>query len=109
MYAVTDPVVTAALSLGDKLQGTIPTELGNCANMAQLVLQTNLGLDGAIPSELGKLSKLEKLQLHFTMLSGTMPDEICSLRALKLDVLDSDCIGGVRVECAVPDCCTECF
>ncbi|KAI2504711.1 hypothetical protein MHU86_9728 [Fragilaria crotonensis] len=98
-----------ALSLGDKLQGTIPTELGNCANMAQLVLQTNLGLDGTIPSELGKLSKLEKLQLHYTMLTGAMPDEICSLRAVKLDVLDSDCIGGVRVECAVPDCCTECF
>ena len=101
--------VAAALSLGDKLWGTIPTELGSCSSMAQLVLSTNVGLEGTIPYELGNLSRLEKLQLQFTKVTGTMPEAICALRALKLETLNSDCFDGNRVECAVPDCCSECF
>jgi Leucine-rich repeat (LRR) protein len=100
---------TGALSLGDKLEGTIPSEIGRCLNMTQLVLHTNLRLTGTVPSELGSMTALEKLQLHSTMLSGSMPDTVCSLRALSLKVLDSDCINGFRVQCAQPECCTECF
>jgi Leucine-rich repeat (LRR) protein len=107
--AGTDPFIPAALSLGDKVQGTIPSELGNCLNMATLVLQTNLGLEGTIPSELGNLSLLEKLQLQFTKVTGTMPEAICALRDLKLETLTSDCVGGVRVECSLSDCCTDCY
>ena len=101
--------VAVALSLGNKLQGTIPSELGNCASMVQLALHTNAGLEGAVPSELGNLSLLEKLQLHSTSLTGTMPAAICSLRSVKLGVLESDCYGGTEMECAEPECCSLCF
>ena len=64
---------------------------------------------GTVPSELGSMTALERLQLHSTMLSGSMPDKICSLRALSLEVLESDCLNGFRVQCEDPACCTECF
>ena len=39
------------------LNGTIPTEIGNCRNLERLVLSRNY-LSGALPSELGNLKKL---------------------------------------------------
>ena len=101
--------LAGALSLGYNLFGTIPSELGNCSSMAQMVLNTNVRLEGTIPSELGHLSKLEKLQLQTTQLTGSMPSEICSLRSRELVVLESDCVSDSQVECAVPDCCSACF
>ena len=102
-------IIAAALSLGDKLQGTIPTELGNCLSLEQLVLHTNSGLEGSIPAELGKLSSLQRLQLQFTMLTGTMPVEICALRDENLFLLGCDCLSASRVQCDNPECCTECY
>jgi hypothetical protein len=40
------------------------------------------------------------LQLHLMSLTWTMPEAICSLHFNELKILDSDCYGGVKVECA---------
>ena len=47
----------------NQLSGSIPSELGNLANLEGLWLDGNQ-LSGSIPSELGNLDNLERLGLH---------------------------------------------
>ena len=54
---------TGRLGLGgNRLEGTIPTELGNLHRLWELWLYPNR-LSGTIPTEIGKLSNLENLVL----------------------------------------------
>ena len=81
------------LGLGrNNLTGEIPAQLGNLANLEYLGLGHN-NLVGEIPSELGKLSKLERMYLdgnrtstNLAGLSGAIPAELGNLS--KLEVLD---------------------
>jgi hypothetical protein len=91
-------VLIVALGLSSKVEGTIPSEIGNCSSLLQLNLHTNSRLTGTIPSELGKLSKLEGLRFQSTELSGTMPNEICQLRNLRLKALEADCNDNSKVQ-----------
>mmetsp|Transcript_2650 Transcript_2650/g.4035 ORF Transcript_2650/g.4035 Transcript_2650/m.4035 type:complete len:118 (+) Transcript_2650:3-356(+) len=59
----------------NRLNGTIPSELGNLMQLATLYLHNNT-LTGEIPSEIGKLTQLTKLDLSFNQLNGIAPSEL---------------------------------
>ena len=69
----------------NKLNGTIPTELGLLSNMGWLSLYWNQ-LTGKIPSELGLLSNLELLVLDTNQLTGAVPTSLASLPSLSKSV-----------------------
>jgi hypothetical protein len=71
------------LTLGfNQLSGTIPPELGNLANLKSLVLYGSY-LSGSIPPELGNLANLQYLCLESNWLSGSIPQELGNLANLK--------------------------
>ena len=106
------------LDLNDnQLSGTIPTQLGNLANLEKLLLTRNqltgtipaelasltrldilaLGgnqLTGTIPTWLGNLANLEELYLWENELTGTIPSELGSLSNLELLSLSSNQLTG---------------
>lgn len=65
-------------------------------------------LSGTIPSELGRLTRLKWLRLEDNNLTGSMPTEVCSLRRSNgnLDKLEADCKNEVRCKSG---CCTACY
>ena len=69
---------------GDAPPGNaLPPELGDLANLEELIL-TLVFLHGAvIPPELGKLQRLEKLYIYRSALSGPIPPELGKLSNLK--------------------------
>ncbi|MDH3569169.1 MAG: hypothetical protein OER89_03175 [Gemmatimonadota bacterium] len=71
------------LGLGDnQLSGPIPAELGNLSNLVYTHLFSNQ-LSGPIPAELGNLSNLEGIQAIGNQLSGAIPAELGNLSNLK--------------------------
>jgi len=63
------------------LNGIIPPEIGNLANLQRLYLQENQ-LTGAIPPEIGNLLNLNQLWLFDNQLTGTIPSGIGNLGSL---------------------------
>lgn len=61
-------------------------------------------------SELGLMTALEDFTLYDNKnIGGSMPQEVCSLRELELNLLVVQCFrNGQGVECSEPDCCTRC-
>ena len=78
---------------GNRLSGSIPSELGNLANLESLYLNGNR-LSGSIPSELGNLANLESLWLNENQLSGSIPPELGNLANLKRLRLDENQLSG---------------
>ena len=74
-------VVEVSLWL-NKLEGELPSELGNLAKLERLNLPLN-GLNGDIPSELGMLSSLQELILLGNQLTGEIPVELGGLTNLE--------------------------
>jgi hypothetical protein len=66
----------------NELSGTIPSELGNLANLEYLYLGWNQ-LSGSIPAELSDLINLEYLNLYYNQLSGGIPSELGNLANLR--------------------------
>ena len=58
-----------------RLDGEIPPELSNLANLEQLSLSGNQ-LTGEIPPELGNLANLEELSLGGNQLTGCIPESV---------------------------------
>jgi Leucine-rich repeat (LRR) protein len=75
---VTGNRVSQLLLQRNKLNGTIPTEIGNLTHLVQLNLSNNQ-LSGQIPSEIEKLINLTILKLYSNQLSGNIPVGITSL------------------------------
>ena len=68
------------LSLGhNQLTGSIPTSLGNLADLEELHLSYNQ-LSGSIPASLGKLLRLEQLDLMDNRLTGPIPSQLGNLK-----------------------------
>ena len=67
----------------NKLSGNIPTQLGNLTNLEYLNLWNNSGLTGSIPTELGNLTKLKGLDLGTLRLSGSIPTQLGNLTNLE--------------------------
>ena len=82
------------LDLNDnQLSGTIPTQLGNLANLEELLLTRNQ-LTGTIPAELGSLANLEWLRLNNNQLTGEIPAELGRLTNLTVLHLSGNQLTG---------------
>jgi DNA-binding SARP family transcriptional activator/Leucine-rich repeat (LRR) protein len=93
------------LDLGDnQLRGAIPPEIGSLSKLRHLILWGNRELSGSIPPELGNLSNLEDLELaHWnsggSLLSGEIPPELGNLKNLRsLHITQSLLRGPLPVE-----------
>lgn len=98
--------------MGDNgaLLGTIPTEIGLLQSLEVLDLSATAFLTGTIPTELGLIQTLRSADFGFTALTGSMPDEVCTIAAdpnLFLDNLICDCLAP-EVVCEVSACCSAC-
>ena len=82
--------------LNERLDGTIPPELGSLSMLNQLNLHSN-DLTGGIPASLGGLTHLERLLLHNNRLTGPIPDlrDLTNLKMLWLSGKDMALTGGV--------------
>lgn len=82
----------------NQLSGTIPPELGNLGNLRGLSLQVNQ-LTGGIPPALGSLGSLQYLALFDNPLGGSIPPELGNLADLKnLTLYDNQLTGGIPPE-----------
>ena len=77
----------------NNLSGSIPPELGGLANLEVLFLAAN-DLSGSIPSEIGNLANLEMLNLGGNALSGSIPPELGNLANLERLYLNSSNLSG---------------
>ena len=91
--SVTDGRVTGLDLYDNQLTGTIPTELGNLANLLHLQLTRNQ-LTGSIPTELGNLANLESLWLNENQLTGTIPTQLGNLSSLQQLILENNQLTG---------------
>jgi Leucine-rich repeat (LRR) protein len=82
----------------NQLSGSIPPELGNLSNLLDLFLYDNQ-LSGSIPPELGNLGNLEELSMPFNQLSGSMPPELGNLgNLMHLDLSSNQLSGSIPAE-----------
>jgi len=68
----------------NRFEGSLPSHLGNCQNLRILDISFNRKIVGTAPPELGNLSNLEQFDFSQTSMTGTIPEEICSLREINL-------------------------
>lgn len=69
------------------LGGTIPTDIAMLASSLTSLQLSGLKLEGTIPSEIGNLGNLELLNLATNMLSGPIPTTLALLQNLEVLVL----------------------
>jgi len=97
---------------GNQFSGTISTNVGRLRSMTYLYFRENPNLVGTIPSEIGLLTALQRIHVHRSNFTGSIPDELCELKYKYLDVLNADCLvdsatGEIPTVCA-ESCCTKC-
>eukprot|EP00540_Astrosyne_radiata_P008567 CAMPEP_0116869714 /NCGR_PEP_ID=MMETSP0418-20121206/27910_1 /TAXON_ID=1158023 /ORGANISM="Astrosyne radiata, Strain 13vi08-1A" /LENGTH=231 /DNA_ID=CAMNT_0004505835 /DNA_START=168 /DNA_END=863 /DNA_ORIENTATION=+ len=80
---VTHGLVHLILSNLTRLNGTIPTELGNVGTLRSLDLGYSQ-LRGTIPTEFGNFFQIEDLRLQGNHLTGTVPTSIADKRIVLL-------------------------
>ena len=78
---------------GNNLSGSIPSALGDLANLEALYLEAN-NLSGSIPPELGNLAALEVLSLGASNLTGSIPPELGDLTNLRELWLANNSLSG---------------
>ncbi len=82
----------------NKLNGTVPSELGQLSNLSLLYLGKN-PIIGEIPSELGNLSNLIELNLSVNHLTGEIPSELGQLSNLaSLTLTGNELTGKIPSE-----------
>ena len=79
----------------NNLTGSLPTQLGDLAQLERLVLDGN-GISGPIPPELGNLGNLTMLNLRGNDLAGSIPSELGALAMLDtLDLFNAGLSGAI--------------
>ncbi|KAL3641345.1 hypothetical protein CASFOL_016313 [Castilleja foliolosa] len=89
------------LSLGAfkcKINGPIPSTIGNLSNLKTLLLYGNQ-LTGTISPTIGNLKQLQVLQLDRNKLQGYIPSDICRLSNIGILHLNDNNLTG-----PIPDC-----
>jgi len=81
----------------NKLNGRIPSELGNLTRIRALNLSNNF-LTGKIPTTFSKLVKVESLDLSFNMLSGQIPPQLSGLTFLAVFSVAHNNLSGATPE-----------
>ncbi|MBK7477482.1 MAG: hypothetical protein IPI11_16315 [Haliscomenobacter sp.] len=83
-----------SLNLGlNQLKGSIPAKIGSLTNLHYLNLGANQ-LSGAIPGEIGNLTNLTHLNLHQNKITGPIPASIGKLTQLTNLLLDNNQLQG---------------
>ena len=83
---------------GIPVKGTIPTEIGMCSHLEELLLEST-SLTGMLPTELGRLTSLTMLDVSYTLLRGNLPSQLGSLHDLSsLNTFNSGIQGTVPKE-----------
>ena len=78
---------------GSKVDGVIPSKLGDLSRLEILELNNN-ALTGGIPISLGKLSHLTQLRLSHNKLTGSIPVELGNLTELRELWLNDNSLSG---------------
>jgi hypothetical protein len=81
----------------NRLEGTIPTEMGKLSSLRSLQLSLNLGLSGSVPTGFAELEKLLILDVRSTLVTGSIPSEICERG------------GNVRIDGSNAQICPCCY
>jgi hypothetical protein len=97
---------------GNKLDGIIPSTIGNMLNLEYVNLCSN-SLEGTIPSTIGSLFYLQLLKLeNNNKLYGNVPDEICDMGSGSITNLlgdsNNDEGSSVSVLLVLPDIIVDC-
>ncbi|TYH72359.1 hypothetical protein ES332_D05G250200v1, partial [Gossypium tomentosum] len=75
------------------LNGSIPSSLGNLANLTYLYMLNN-SLSGNIPSEIGNLSSFQELYIGNNQLTGSIPSTFGNLKHLRFLYLSTNSLSG---------------
>ncbi|KAK4285846.1 hypothetical protein QN277_002486 [Acacia crassicarpa] len=86
------PLVTVSLA-GNRICGSIPTELGEVATLKDLVLEDNL-FGGPLPHSLGNLTNLRRIRLSANNFTGTIPETYGNLKNLIDFSIDGSTLSG---------------
>lgn len=92
----------------NRLEGNIPSEIGNLYNMTRLQMQNNQ-FSGTIPHTFERLNKMEQFLIEGNKLAGTIPPGVCDLTQDYLTQFIVDCYSPrekIGFEC--DGCCTVC-
>ncbi|KAK2414554.1 receptor protein [Trifolium repens] len=81
----------------NKLNGSIPSELGNLTRIRALNLSNNF-FTGKIPDTFSNLVQVESLDLSFNMLSGQIPPQISGLISLEVFSVAHNNLSGETPE-----------
>ncbi|CAN6212219.1 unnamed protein product [Urochloa humidicola] len=77
----------------NKLTGSFPDSIANCANLTYLSLWGN-GFSGVIPAGLGKLAAIETLILGTNQFDRRIPPELTNCKKLQFLDISSNSFGG---------------
>ncbi|XP_078149282.1 uncharacterized protein LOC144544616 [Carex rostrata] len=88
--------LTVLVLRGNRLQGILPSSIGNLSTTLLILRLGENPISGSIPAEIGRLTSLNTLDLYQMSLGGTIPIEIGKLWNLQLlDLSENMMSGGI--------------
>ncbi|KAJ0500500.1 putative protein kinase RLK-Pelle-DLSV family [Helianthus annuus] len=92
---------TCSSLIGNRLNGSIPKELGNISTLQTLTVEDNM-MSGIIPEELGNLSSIERFRIGGNNFSGKIPDFIGQWEKSRILLLNNRRIQASGLEGPIP-------